>query len=644
MKKHLFLLAGLSALAVQGLRAQSTIPDPEILYYKFDEVGTSVTNYATNPPAGTATATIMGGVTQGGASSCDGALVGSGVSSSTDYLNTNWAPNVGTGAWTIVFTTSGFSDAGQLWYIFGDVNTNSFRCFTNGVAGNTNWIIRGGGLTDTYINGGALSTQTTCAYVYDPALNNVKGYLNGALVTTVAQTAPNLVGAGPFKVMGYSTNFGAPAGGLMEEYRFYNRALDATEIMLVSTRNTYDTLDLVACTNPYTSPSGNHLWSTPGIYYDTVPNAYCGNSFQTINLTFSQPEEDTIDVTTCDSYDSPSGNYTWTTSGTYYDTLSTVMGCDSLLTINLTVNYSMNDTIDVTACDSYDSPSGMYTWTTSGMYYDTISTMAGCDSMLVINLTINNATSATMNVSECDSYVSPSGMYTWTTSGTYSDTIPNAAGCDSLLTINLTLTYSTNSSMTASACESYTAEDGMTYTQSGTYDVIIPNAAGCDSIISLDLTIDNIDTNVTMNGLVLTSATAGADSYQWIDCATQQPIAGETSASFTVTQNGSYAVMIDNGTCSATSECVTISNINVAEISENLVSVFPNPVNDVLTISNPDGRSLEFKLYDLNGHVVLSNQSGATAIAVDMKSLAKGIYTLNVRHENSVQIVKVVRN
>lgn len=644
MKKQLFLLAGLSALAVQGLWAQSTIPDPEILYYKFNESGTNVTNYATGGIA-PATATIQGTIIQDATnSSCDGALVGNGVSSSTDYLNTGWAPNLANGAWTIVFTTSGISTNGTLYYIFGDANTASFRCFTNGVAGSTNWILRGGGLTDTYINGGALMTETTCAYVYDPVLNNVKGYLNGTLVSTVAQTAPNLSGTGPLKVMGYATNVGAPAGGLIEEYRFYNRALDATEIMLVSTANTYDTLDIVACTNPYTSPSGNYSWSTPGMYYDTIPNAYCGNSFQTINLSFSQPEEDTLDVTACDSYASPSGNYTWTTSGTYYDTLSTVLGCDSLLTINLTVNYSMNDTLVIAACDSYGSPSGNYTWTTSGMYYDTIPTMAGCDSLLVIDLTISYSTSDTLDVSECDSYISPSGNNTWTTSGTYSDIIPNAAGCDSLLTINLTITYSTNSSMTASACESYTAEDGMTYTQSGNYDVIIPNAAGCDSIISLDLTIDNIDTNITMNGLVLTSATAGADSYQWIDCVTQQPIAGATSASYTVTQNGSYAVMIDNGTCSATSECVTINNINVTEITENLVSIFPNPVNDVLTISNPDGRSLEFKLYDLNGHVVLSNQSGANTIPVDMKPLAKGIYTLNVRHENSVQVVKVVRN
>jgi hypothetical protein len=95
-----------------------TLPTPELLYYKFNESGTTVTNYASAPPVGTATATIMGGITQGSAgSSCDGALIGSGVSSTTDYLNTGWAPNIGNGAWSIVFTTSGFSNTASLYYI-----------------------------------------------------------------------------------------------------------------------------------------------------------------------------------------------------------------------------------------------------------------------------------------------------------------------------------------------------------------------------------------------------------------------------------------------------------------------------------------------------------------------------------------------
>src|SRR3989344_5913783 len=76
---------------------------------------------------------------------------------------------------------------------------------------------------------------------------------------------------------------------------------------------------------------------------------------------------------------------------------------DSLLTINLTINNSTYDTMDVTACESYDSPSGLYNWTTSGMYYDTIPNMIGCDSLLTINLTVNYITSDSIVLTECDS-------------------------------------------------------------------------------------------------------------------------------------------------------------------------------------------------------------------------------------------------
>ena len=102
--------------------------------------------------------------------------------------------------------------------------------------------------------------------------------------------------------------------------------------------------------------------------------------------------------------------------------------------------------------------------------------------------------------------------------------------------------------------------------------------------------------------------------------------------------------MIDNGACSETSECVTINTINVTELSEELVSVFPNPVNDVLTVNNPESRTLVLELFDLNGHLVFTQQSEAAIIPVEMKTLARGIYTLNIRHENNIQVIKVVRN
>lgn len=91
---------------------------------------------------------------------------------------------------------------------------------------------------------------------------------------------------------------------------------------------------------------------------------------------------------------------------------------------------------------TYTVPSGDETYSVSGIYNDTIANAGGCDSILTINLTINNNTTATISEVACGSYTVPSGDETYFVAGTYMDTIPNAAMCDSIITINLTFTGS----------------------------------------------------------------------------------------------------------------------------------------------------------------------------------------------------------
>ncbi|MFN8244573.1 MAG: PKD-like domain-containing protein, partial [Ferruginibacter sp.] len=205
---------------------------PELLYYKFDGTGTNVPNLASAPPAGTNTATLQGGLTQGGSAICNGTIIGTGNSASTDYLNTGWAPNLGTSSWTISFKSENITPSATLFYVFGDVNTSSFRCFTNGVAGANNWWLRGGGLNDVPLNGGATVAPHTNTFVYDNVANEVRAYLDGVLVNTVAQPpgGVNLTGAGPFKVNGFGSNVGSPLNGHYDEFKFFNRALSAAEV------------------------------------------------------------------------------------------------------------------------------------------------------------------------------------------------------------------------------------------------------------------------------------------------------------------------------------------------------------------------------------------------------------------------------
>ncbi|WP_300661009.1 MopE-related protein, partial [Fluviicola sp.] len=106
------------------------------------------------------------------------------------------------------------------------------------------------------------------------------------------------------------------------------------------------------------------------------------------------------------------------------------------------VTCNTTNTINVSECETYTVPSTHETYNTSGVYHDTIPNAAGCDSILTINLTIKHNTTNTLNVSWCGTYQVPSGHESYTTSGVYHDTIPNTAGCDSILTINLTITGS----------------------------------------------------------------------------------------------------------------------------------------------------------------------------------------------------------
>lgn len=204
------------------------------LYYAFDGTGTSVPNLATVAPAGAANATIVGTQTQGSSGKCGTGLVGSGGLSTANYVNTGWATSL-SGPWTVSFWLKNFNaTSAALQYIFGDNTAQLFRCFAGGAAGDTNLLFRGTGMGDLLVPGAANGSLAMVTFVYDPAARNVKAYLNGTLVNAVGQSTPlSFAGAGPFKVGGYSASNALPANAVLDDFRFYFRALSATEVTTV---------------------------------------------------------------------------------------------------------------------------------------------------------------------------------------------------------------------------------------------------------------------------------------------------------------------------------------------------------------------------------------------------------------------------
>lgn len=179
------------------------------------------------------------------------------------------------------------------------------------------------------------------------------------------------------------------------------------------------------------------------------------------------------------------GTYTWNVNGTTYansGVYTQVIG-DSLFILDLTIRPSYNTNDNVTAGCSYTW--GGTTYTQSGVYTHQFSSIYGCDSNVTLTLTIASANYATYTVTACHDYTWKGTTYT--ESGTYNVTDDSQA-CDSSLTLNLTILPSVSAVYTANACEQYVWK-GQTYTASGTINITDTTHSGCDSLLTLNLTI-----------------------------------------------------------------------------------------------------------------------------------------------------------
>ena len=108
--------------------------------------------------------------------------------------------------------------------------------------------------------------------------------------------------------------------------------------------------------------------------------------------------------------------------------------------------------------------------------------------------------------------------------------------------------------------------NGNDYTIAGSYTDTLSNVNGCDSIVTLELTVNTVNTAMTLNGDTFTAEESNA-TYQWIDCATNTAIDSATAQTFVPSVNGSYAVVVTVSSCSDTSDCIEINNLSVSDLS-----------------------------------------------------------------------------
>jgi hypothetical protein len=198
-----------------------------------------------------------------------------------------------------------------------------------------------------------------------------------------------------------------------------------------------------------------------------------------------------------------------------------------------------------------------------------------------------------------------------------------------------------------SSCAAYTWIDGNTYTSNTTTAIHrLTNAAGCDSIISLDLTIDTVNTLISLLGNTLRTTNSGA-IYQWIDCNNNTIISGATGQSFTPTANGSYGVIItNNNNCIDTSNCISVVLSGIEHLSaSSSVQVYPNPTPNYLIIELPNAnREIQIEVVDVNGKLVLNqNYPTSTKIKLLVHDLTTGVYFVKIKSRDDLQVIKIIK-
>ncbi len=408
--------------------------------------------------------------------------------------------------------------------------------------------------------------------------------------------------------------------------------------------NSANTTDVQTGCDSYTWIDGNTYTSstnTPTVTLTTVNGC---DSIVTLDLTINNSVNTTDVQITCNSYTWIDGNTYTSSTNTPTVTLTTVNGCDSIITLDLTINSS--NTTDVqTACDSYTWIDGNTYTSSTNIPTVTLTTVNGCDSIVTLDLTIYNSANTTDVQTACD-------PYTWIDGNTYTSstnsptvTLTTVNGCDSIVTLDLTIYNSSNTTDVQTACDSYTWIDGNTYTSStNTPTVTLTTVNGCDSVVTLDLTINIVDVSITTNAETITANLIGA-TYQWLDCNNNYSIIlGETSQAYTATNDGSYAVEITENSCIDTSFCVDVIIVGVDELEGDYdISIYPNPTQKMVNIGLDGIQNVDLTVLDVTGKKVFQEKEINKNIYTFEFTEKPGVYFIQLKFNEIIKVYKLIK-
>lgn len=361
-----------------------------------------------------------------------------------------------------------------------------------------------------------------------------------------------------------------------------------------------ETAERLQLSNVHASDSGNR--------YRVVLNSNCGSiTSGPAILHVNATRHTTLNKIICYGSAYRFGGKKISGSGTYYDTLRTTTGCDSTVTLHLTVRPKIETMLNRTVCSGSTYYFGGKEISKSGTYTDTLSSSSGCDSIVILNLQLNTKTTIItqpQNQTICSGsdavfQVKATGTnlaYQWQSSRNATDWVNITDGTAGTLSL---------SNMGAD-------QNGMHYR------VVINSACAEVTSNTVSLRVDSLPAiiitadqqNPVSKGLIIHLTATGADSYQWAGNPDIQSGLTEASLSVIAKQNGTYTV-----TGTTVGGCSTSQDYQVTVVSDykfrihNIVTPNGDRRNDTWIIENigsyPENK---IRIFDRSGRMIYERE------------------------------------
>ena len=380
------------------------------------------------------------------------------------------------------------------------------------------------------------------------------------------------------------------------------------------------------CSNETYDFNGRVL-STSGAYTDTLQTINGCDSIITLNLSVNPVANTNLAVAICEGSAYTENGFNVSEAGTYTQTLQTINGCDSVVTLTLTVNPVASTTLSAAICEGSTYSENGFNVSEAGTYTQNLQSVNGCDSIVTLNLTVNPVASTNLTAAICEGSVYTENGFNVSEAGTYTQNLQTIDGCDSIVTLNLSVNPVESTNLTAAICEGTTyTENGFNASEAGTYTQNLQTVNGCDSVVTLTLTV-----NPTYNITIDASINEG-ETYE--------------ENGFSENEAGTYVhtLQAENGCDSVITLNLTVnSSLNDVVANAIEVSLYPNPAR-AYTMLKVEGLKEQTPVYlfDIQGRKFKEYimNIGQETLQIDLGDLPKGVYTITIGNTTKKLIVE----